>query len=93
MKRAARGRIARRGNVTAQNDAVSASPLARHSREQRFGVGVAWRAIEGGGRRELDDVTEVHDRDPIGDVADNAQIVGDEEISEIELVLEVGQQG
>ena len=34
----------------------------------------------------------MHDRDPVGDVADDADVVGDEEVGEAELVLEVVEQ-
>ena len=40
----------------------------------------------------LDDLAVVHDRDPVGDVADDADVVGDEEVGEAELVLEVVEQ-
>jgi hypothetical protein len=39
------------------------------------------------GGRELDDLAEVHDRDPIRDVADDVEVVRDEEVVEPELVL------
>ena len=32
-----------------------------------------------GGRGDLDDLAEVHDRDPVGDVADDREVVGDED--------------
>ena len=37
----------------------------------------------------LDDLALVHHRDPVRDVADDADVVGDEEVGEAELVLEV----
>jgi hypothetical protein len=37
-------------------------------------------------RRDLDDHAEVHDRDPIGDVANDGQVVRDEEVREVEPV-------
>ena len=40
----------------------------------------------------LDDLAEVHDGDSIADVADNRQVVGDEDIGEVQLSLELDQQ-
>ena len=39
-------------------------------------------------RPELDDLAEVHDGHPVGDVTDDRKVVGDEEVREPELVLE-----
>ena len=41
---------------------------------------------------DLDDLAEVHHRDPVGDVAHDRQVVGDEQIGEAELVLELLEQ-
>ena len=41
----------------------------------------------GRGGRDLDDPAEVHDGDPVGDVTDDREVVGDEEVGEVELVL------
>ena len=43
-------------------------------------------------RRELDDLPEVHDRDPVGDVADHGEVVGDEQVRQAELLLELDEQ-
>ena len=43
-------------------------------------------------RPDLDDLAEVHHRDPVGDLADDGQVVGDEHVGQAELVLEVLQQ-
>ena len=48
--------------------------------------------VERVGRRDLDDHAEVHDGDPIRDVADDAEVVRDEHVRETELVLEVVEQ-
>ena len=60
------------------------SPLAavdrRHGREQRLGVRVM-RAVEHDVRRaELHQPAEVEHGDPVGDVAHDAEVVGDEEV-------------
>ncbi len=44
------------------------------------------------GGRELDDLAEVHDRDPVRDLADDREVVGDEDVGQVEVVLEVLQQ-
>src|SRR6266496_1346092 len=44
------------------------------------------------GRRDLDDLAQVHDRDPVGDVAHHAEIVGDEDVGEVQFLLQVVQQ-
>ena len=42
--------------------------------------------------RQLDDAAQVHHRDPVPDVFDHRQIVGDEEVSQAEFFLQVHQQ-
>ena len=64
----------------------------RHGREQRLGVRVDRPLVELLRRRELDDLAEVHHRDAVGDVADDAEVVGDEDVGQRELVLEVVEQ-
>ena len=44
------------------------------------------------GARVLDDLAQIHDRDPVGHVANDAEVVGDEEIGQAELVLNVLEQ-
>ena len=41
---------------------------------------------------ELRDAAEVHDRDPVADVLDDAHVVGDEEVGQPELALELLEQ-
>ena len=40
----------------------------------------------------LDDLAQVHDRDPVGDVPHDGQVVGDEEVGEVEALLEGAEQ-
>ena len=42
--------------------------------------------------RELDDLSEIHDGDAVGDVAHHREIMGDEDVGEAELALEVLHQ-
>ena len=48
--------------------------------------------VEAVGRRHLDDLPEVHDDDPIRDVPDDREIVGDEQVRETELGLQLLEQ-
>jgi len=43
-------------------------------------------------RRELHHLAQVHDRDPVGDVTHDAEVVRDEDVAQSELVLEVVEQ-
>ncbi len=38
---------------------------------------------------QLDDLAEVHDRDPVADVLDHAHVVGDEQIGQAKFGLEL----
>ena len=67
----------------------STTPLAtieglerRHGREQCMGVWVPMLLEDLVGRHDLDDLAEVHDRDPISHVVDDAEVVRDEEVRE-----------
>ena len=60
--------------------------------QERERVGVDRVRIHLIGGADLDDLAQVHHRDPVGDVADDAEVVRDEEIGELELVLEVLEQ-
>ena len=48
--------------------------------------------VEVVGGRELHDLAEVHDRDPVGDVPDDREVVRDEEVGEVEVALELLHQ-
>ena len=64
----------------------------RHGVEQRPGVGVAGcgeQLVGGGG---LDDPAEVHHRHAVGDVLDDPEVVGHDEVGEVELVLQPLEQ-
>ncbi len=41
---------------------------------------------------DLDHLAEVHDGDPVADVAHDREVVRDEEVGEVEVVLQVGEQ-
>ena len=50
------------------------------------------RKVQLGGRGELHDLAEVHHRDLLGDVLHHREVVGDEEIGEPPLLLQVHEQ-
>lgn len=60
--------------------------------EQGLGVGVAGVAVNGVGVGKLDDAAGVHDGDAIGNIFDDGEIVGDENVGEAELLLEVFEE-
>jgi|TARA_B100000678_G_scaffold287240_1_gene293455 hypothetical protein len=51
-----------------------------HSGEERTRIRVLRILEEGSGLCHLDDPTEVHDRDPVGDLLDGTQVMADEQI-------------
>jgi hypothetical protein len=51
-----------------------------------------WRSEDGIAAAILDRLAKVHDHYIVGDVADHRQVMGDEDISELELVLEILQK-
>ena len=61
-------------------------------REQRHRVRVQRPGEQLVRGRDLDDPAEVHHRDAIRDVADDGEIVGDEDVGEVELLLQVDEQ-
>jgi len=44
------------------------------------------------GRTDLDDIPEIHDSDAIRDVPDHRQVVGNEDVGQLELVLKILHQ-
>ena len=60
----------------------------RHGGEERPGVGVERIVVDPLGAAQLHHLAQVHDGNPVADVFDDAQVVGDEYIGEPELLLE-----
>src|SRR5262249_30912241 len=60
--------------------------------QQRLGVGVGGAGVHRLGVGELDDLPQVHDGDPVGDVPHHAEVVGDEDIGEAVQVLQIGEE-
>jgi hypothetical protein len=71
-------------------DEAPQRPAQRRKRvEQAARVRMLRRGLKAGGRCGLDDLARVHDRDPVGELDQQRQVVGDEQDSEAELLLEV----
>src|SRR5215469_2296191 len=99
--RAARVKVAPRRRIDrARHVALQDYPLAgsgavfwdRYGRQQRLGVGVQRRLEQAGLVSHLDDAAEIHYRDAIADVLDDREVVGDKQIGQFELVLQIHQQ-
>src|SRR5687768_13271783 len=61
----------------------------RDRRQQRPGVGMLRRGIEPALLGDLDDAAEIHDRDLVGNVLHDAEVMRDEQISEPSLSLQI----
>src|SRR4030088_1524596 len=94
MKMAAGWWLNGAGYLAAQSDAL---PLHfwirnRDRRQQRFGIGMQRRGIKLAGGRGLDDAAEIHHGNAPADVLDDREIMGNEEIGEPELLLQILQE-
>ena len=91
---ASRRRIDGAGHVAGQQHALSLqSRLGQGDRrQQRLGVGMARRVEQRGLVTDLDDAAQVHHRNPRRDVLDHRQVMGDEQVGDAELALQVLQQ-
>ena len=96
MKDAAGRRVGRAGGLAFEDEPLPAALELGvghgHGRAERLGVGVERVVKEGVAIGELDDLAEVHDGDAVRDVLDHAEVVGDKEIGEAQLGLEVLHQ-
>lgn len=94
MEPAAGGGTVGSGDVAGKNDALF-SGLGigfGDGGEERLGVGVEGVVEKFGGGGFFDEVPQVHDADAVGEVSYDGEIVGDEEIGEPELFLEVAEE-
>ena len=64
----------------------------RRGLQQPPRIGVAGASNTASRRPDLDDAAEIHDRDPMGEVAHQAKIMGDEEDGQAEPLLQLEQQ-
>src|SRR4051812_9838736 len=93
MKVTAGGRIDRRGNLAGDRREIMAALVElRHFGKQRLCVRMIRMVEELERRRRLDDAPQIHDDDAVGEVLDNAQIVADKKISEIEVGAQLHEE-
>jgi hypothetical protein len=98
----ARGRRGQRArHVAFQPDPLAAFPLAGraaerlghgHRGQQRHRVRVPRLGVQLVPAGRLDDLAEVHDRDPVADVPDHGQVVCDHHVGQPQLFLQVLEQ-
>src|SRR5215203_2295706 len=90
------GRVRGRWHVSSDDHALALALLLgvgdRDGREQRGGVGVARLAVERRPVGDLHDLAEIHHGHPVRDVLDHGEVVGYEDVGEVERLLEVLQQ-
>ena len=81
------------GHLAGQCLRQGAGSVGRRDRgHQRFGVGVTGSRPDRAGRALLDDLSEVHDEDGVGDVPDDRQVVRDQEQRQIQIAGEPDQE-
>src|SRR5437868_11446001 len=94
VKAATRWRIQRARNLAWQDDFLA--PLVgvgwQCRREQRLGVGMLRRAGESARLAALDDPAEIHDDYHVAHMRDGGEVVGNEQVGEPELGLQITQQ-
>ena len=94
VERAAEGRVRRVRHLAARQvaDLLAARVRVGDGPQQRLRVGVAGVGEDLLGRADLDDPAEVHDRDPVAEVLRAGEVVGDVDVGEPEVLLEVEHQ-
>ena len=93
---AAGRRVRRARHVTGQDDPLAAAlddrVRDRHCRQQGDRVGMERAIVQIDGGRRFDEAAQVHNGYPVADVADDREVVGDEQVGQLELVLEAFEQ-
>ena len=94
VEQATVGRIGRARPLTGQKHRLHhlTGVGFRNRRHQVFGVGMLRRIIQFLGRCYLNDLAQVHHRNPVAGISDFREIVGDEQVSPVELHLKVGEE-
>ena len=94
MEFTAGGRICGRGQAALEDNAVELDVRIgdRDSREQCRGVGVQRLAEDLLGLGVLDHGAEVHDADRVGNMLDDGEVMGNEQIGDAEVLLELTEQ-
>src|SRR5215475_5063291 len=96
MEHTSSWRIQRAGHLSREEYPLSLHVYYRvgygYGGQERLGIGVERVSIDLVPLRDLDDVAQVHHRHPIADVPYHRQIVGDEQVRQVELLLQLLQQ-
>ena len=88
-KAAAAGRVGRAGEVAGEHEACPPGPGTDENRAAVYG----WAGCcQSSMRRLLDDPPEVHDDHAVGEVLDDAEVVGDEEVGDAEVALQLDEE-
>ena len=94
MKRTPRWRVGRRRNIAPEHD--TASPRCRfrrgHGREQGPGVRVKRFRKQFPRRCEFHQFAQIHDGNPVADVLHHGQVVGNQEVGQPKIILEINHQ-
>ena len=64
----------------------------RHRRHEGLGIGMDWGLEQGLAGRHLAQPALAHDSDVVGDVIDDGQVVGDEQVRQLQFLLQVPHQ-
>ena len=94
METAPRRRVDRVGRIAGQRRGLGA-PVGvhrRHRRQQRLGIRVAGPLVDVVDGADFDDLSEIHDQHAVGDILHHIQIMGDEDIRESQLPLQIQEQ-
>jgi hypothetical protein len=89
-----RRRVRGTRDVAAKNDALAGAVGIefRDRGDERLRIGVEWHLRNRRRGPELDDLAEVHDGDAVADVRDDREVVGDEQVGELELTFQLDEQ-
>src|SRR5262249_10606858 len=94
MEGAAVGWMQGARHLTMKNNALARQARRRHRNGGKEGAGIGMPRI--GKQRfawpDLDNAAEMHHRDAVGDVLHHGEIVGNENVGEAKLVLQIAQQ-
>src|SRR6476659_2001145 len=83
----------RRRDLTADRGVAAVARVdARHFLDERDGVGVVGRGVDLRRGTRFHYAPQVHDHDPVGDVADHAQVVADEQVRELQLLAQPDEE-
>ena len=94
VKPASFWRIDGTGDISLENNSFlfHGGVRRRGGRQQGLGIGVQGAPIEFFTISELHDFTQVHDGHPVADVFYDAQVVGYEQVGQVELFLQILQK-